>query len=107
MAEIMTRIGEGEVQLALLRGIDHPPGRLGRCVVGGLVEAGRARRRHLRLLPGLLRPAAPGPKAPEGKDSNWLQTIPGKSFFVCLRMYGPTEPWIEGQWRPSDVELVE
>jgi hypothetical protein len=24
---------------------------------------------------------------------------------VCLRMYGPTEPWIEGKWRPSDVEL--
>ena len=37
---------------------------------------------------------------------NWLQTIAGKSFFVCLRMYGPTEPWIEGSWRPSDVELV-
>jgi len=48
-----------------------------------------------------------GPKAPEGKDSNWLQTIPGKSFFVCLRMYGPTEPWIEGKWRPSDVELMK
>jgi len=48
-----------------------------------------------------------GPKAPKGQGSNWLQTVPGKSFFVCLRMYGPTEPWIEGKWRPSDVELVE
>jgi hypothetical protein len=47
-----------------------------------------------------------GTEAPAGKESNWLQTIPGKSFFVCLRMYGPTEPWIEGKWRPSDVELV-
>lgn len=48
-----------------------------------------------------------GPKAPKGKESNWLQTIPGKSFFVCLRMYGPTEPWIEGKWRPSKVKLVK
>ena len=48
-----------------------------------------------------------GPKAPKGQESNWLQTVPGKSFFVCLRMYGPTEPWIEGKWRPSDVELVK
>jgi hypothetical protein len=48
-----------------------------------------------------------GPQAPAGKESNWLQTVPGKSFFVCLRMYGPTEPWIEGKWRPSDVQLVE
>jgi len=48
-----------------------------------------------------------GPKAPKGQESNWLQTVPGKSFFVCLRMYGPTEPWIKGKWRPSDVELVE
>ena len=48
-----------------------------------------------------------GPKAPKGKESNWLQTVPQKSFFVCLRMYGPTEPWIDGKWRPSDVELVK
>jgi hypothetical protein len=48
-----------------------------------------------------------GPTAPNGQESNWLQTIPGKSFFVCLRMYGPTEPWIEGKWRPSDVQLIK
>ena len=48
-----------------------------------------------------------GPKAPAGKESNWLQTIPGKSFFVCLRMYGPTEPWIEGKWRPTAIDLAK
>jgi len=45
------------------------------------------------------------PKKPEGK--NWLQTIPGKSWFVILRMYGPLEPWINKTWRPSEVELVK
>jgi hypothetical protein len=50
-----------------------------------------------------------GMDAPENKklQKNWLQTVPGKNFFVCLRMYGPTEPWIEGKWRPSKVTLVE
>ena len=45
------------------------------------------------------------PTKPEGK--NWLQTIPGKSWFVILRMYGPLEPWINKTWRPSEVELVK
>lgn len=46
-----------------------------------------------------------GPERPEGK--NWLQTIPGKSWFIILRMYGPLEPWIEKKWRPSEIELVK
>ena len=46
------------------------------------------------------------PKAPAGKDGNWVQTIPGKSWFTILRMYGPMEPWIDKTWRPSEVELV-
>ncbi|MCK5775637.1 MAG: DUF1214 domain-containing protein, partial [Bacteroidales bacterium] len=41
------------------------------------------------------------------KGKNWLQTIPGKSWFVILRMYGPLEPWINKTWRPSEVELVK
>jgi hypothetical protein len=45
------------------------------------------------------------PKAPEGKEGNWLQTVPGKSWFAILRMYGPLEPWIDKTWRPSEIEL--
>jgi hypothetical protein len=47
------------------------------------------------------------PEAPAGFENNWLQTIPGKSWFVALRMYGPLEPWINKEWRPSEIELVE
>jgi hypothetical protein len=47
------------------------------------------------------------PKAPKGFEKNWLQTIPGKSWFVILRMYGPLKPFIEKQWRPGEVELVK
>ena len=48
-----------------------------------------------------------GPEAPAGKESNWLHTVPGKSWFVILRMYGPMEPWIEKTWRPGEIELVK
>ena len=48
-----------------------------------------------------------GPKAPKGKESNWLETLPGKSWFSILRMYGPLEPWIDKTWRPGEIELVK
>ncbi|MCU4156090.1 DUF1254 domain-containing protein [Carboxylicivirga sp. A043] len=48
-----------------------------------------------------------GPKAPDGYDNNWLQTIPGKSWFVALRLYGPLKPWIEKTWRPSEILEVK
>jgi hypothetical protein len=47
------------------------------------------------------------PNPPEGKESNWLQTIPGKSWFTILRMYGPLEPWINQTWRPSEIGLMK
>jgi hypothetical protein len=48
-----------------------------------------------------------GPKAPEGHEGNWIQTIPGKSYLVILRLYGPLEPWFDKTWKPGDFELVE
>lgn len=47
-----------------------------------------------------------GPKAPAGKEGNWVQTIPGKGWFMILRLYGPLEPWFNKTWRPSEIELV-
>jgi hypothetical protein len=48
-----------------------------------------------------------GPKPPQGKKGNWLETVPGKNWFPILRMYGPLEPWIKKTWRPSEIELVK
>jgi hypothetical protein len=45
--------------------------------------------------------------AQAGKENNWLQTVPGKSWFVILRMYGPPEQWLNKTWRPSEIELVK
>jgi hypothetical protein len=48
-----------------------------------------------------------GPKAPEGKVSNWIETVSGKSWFVILRLYGPLEPWFDKTWQPGEIELME
>lgn len=47
------------------------------------------------------------PDAPEGMENNWVQSIPGKSWFIILRAYGPLAPWIDKTWRPGELELVE
>lgn len=45
--------------------------------------------------------------APKGKENNWLQTNAGNSWFSILRMYGPTEKWIDQTWRPGEIEMVK
>jgi hypothetical protein len=45
------------------------------------------------------------PEAPKGKENNWIQTIPGKGWFMILRLYGPLEPWFDQTWRPGEIEL--
>jgi hypothetical protein len=44
-----------------------------------------------------------GPNAPSGKESNWRRTVPGKGFFVMLRLYGPTEAYYNKTWKPGDM----
>ena len=48
-----------------------------------------------------------GPKAPAGRESNWIQSAPGKGWNTILRLYGPLEPWFDKTWKPGDFELVE
>ncbi|GGG40534.1 DUF1254 domain-containing protein [Bizionia arctica] len=47
------------------------------------------------------------PKAPKGHESNWLETVPGKSWFSILRLYGPLEAWIDKSWIPGNIEMVK
>jgi len=48
-----------------------------------------------------------GPKAPAGKENNWVQTVPGKGWSVIFRLYGPLKPWFDKTWRPGEIELVK
>lgn len=48
-----------------------------------------------------------GPKAPPGKENNWVQTRPDKGWFVILRLYGPLQPWFDKTWKPSEIEELK
>jgi hypothetical protein len=45
-----------------------------------------------------------GPIAPAGREANWVQTVPGKSWFTILRLYGPLQTWFDQTWRPGEIE---
>jgi len=44
-----------------------------------------------------------GPTAPEGRESNWIQTIPGRHWFSYFRFYGPLEPYFDRSWKLGDI----
>ena len=47
------------------------------------------------------------PTQPAGvKRGNWIQTMPGKGWFMILRLYSPLEPFFTKEWRLSEIELV-
>ena len=43
------------------------------------------------------------PEAPAGKEKNWIQTVPGKGWFMLFRFYGPLEPFFDKTWKPDDI----
>jgi hypothetical protein len=47
-----------------------------------------------------------GPTAPDGKESNWLQTVPGKGWWTILRLYNPLQPFFDKTWRPSEIQPI-
>jgi hypothetical protein len=48
-----------------------------------------------------------GPEAPAGREHNWIQTVPGKGWFLILRLYSPLQPFFDKTWRPSELEPDE
>jgi hypothetical protein len=47
-----------------------------------------------------------GPKAPAGKDSNWVPTNPSGQFEVLFRFYGPEKPLFDKTWKLPDIEQI-
>jgi len=47
-----------------------------------------------------------GPNSP-GEGKNWLKTVPGKNYFVALRLYGPTKAFFDKTWKPGDLMKVK
>ncbi len=44
-----------------------------------------------------------GPKAPKGKDANWVPTDAKREFELMFRAYGPTPDFFDKKWILSDV----
>jgi hypothetical protein len=47
-----------------------------------------------------------GPKAPTGKESNWVPTDPVRQFELMARFYGPKKEFFDRIWKLSDVEKI-
>jgi hypothetical protein len=48
-----------------------------------------------------------GPKAPVGKEDQWIKTIPGKGYFVYFRIYGPEAASLDGTWKLNNIVEVK
>jgi hypothetical protein len=47
-----------------------------------------------------------GPKAPAGKEPNWVPTNAGGKFEVLFRLYGPEKAFFDKTWRLPDIRRV-
>jgi len=48
-----------------------------------------------------------GPKAPAGKESNWVPTDAQRGFELLARFYGPEKGFFEKTWKMGNVEEVK
>jgi hypothetical protein len=49
-----------------------------------------------------------GPSKPAGvADANFLKTVPGRDFLVCVRLYGSETEFYDQTWKPDDVVKVK
>jgi hypothetical protein len=48
-----------------------------------------------------------GPKAPSGKESNWVQTMLNKAWFPYFQLYSPTQPFLDQTWVLPDIEKAK
>jgi hypothetical protein len=46
------------------------------------------------------------PKAPDGKETNWVPTDANGRFEVLFRLYGPEKPFFDKQWVLPDIEHI-
>lgn len=47
-----------------------------------------------------------GPRKPAEGD-NWLATVPGKAWFILLRLYGPERAYFDDTWKPDDIVKID
>jgi hypothetical protein len=48
-----------------------------------------------------------GHDEPPGMASNWIETIPGSDIFIGIRVYGPAEEMLNGEYRMPRFAVVD
>jgi hypothetical protein len=48
-----------------------------------------------------------GPKAPDGKDTNWVDSGPSTNFEVLMRFYAPQQALFDRTWKLPDIERMK
>ena len=46
------------------------------------------------------------PADPLERETQWIETLPGKGWFAYFRIYGPEPAALDGTWRPGDFERL-
>jgi len=44
-----------------------------------------------------------GPKAPKGKENNWVKTLPGEGWSIMFRLYSPEQSYFDKTWKPDNI----
>jgi hypothetical protein len=47
-----------------------------------------------------------GPKAPAGKEANWVPTSASGKFEVLFRLYSPQKSLFDKTWKLPDIEMI-
>ena len=47
-----------------------------------------------------------GPEPLKAKEINWVKTIPGKQWYLILRLYYPLDSWFQKRWQPGEIEEI-
>jgi len=47
-----------------------------------------------------------GPTAPQGKENNWIPTVPDRGWFGLFRFYAPTEAYFDRSWALPNLERI-
>jgi hypothetical protein len=48
-----------------------------------------------------------GPKVQPGKQDNWIKTLPGRNWYLILRLYDISETGNGKSWSPGEIEEID
>lgn len=48
-----------------------------------------------------------GPETPNDQAANWIKTVPGRGYFVGMRLYSPTQAFFDQSWKPDNIVKMD